>query len=230
MIIALCGFANSGKSTIATYLVEKYNFTRLSFAASVKDAAAVTFGWDRKKLEGITDEDRAWREAADPYWSAIQGGAFTPRNALQLIGNTMRTVFHPNIWCSKVVKTILDRENALHAPVVIDDMRYCNERDALEAIGATTFIVKTPGFPSTEHQRVWDLGFTGNGIPGSSLHPSEWDWLRHHAIHELSTPVILNDGDLPKLYKTIDSVYTTLLERERRNLSNQYTMKSSEAF
>lgn len=229
MIIALCGFANSGKSTIAEYLVKKYNFTRLSFAAPVKDAAAATFGWERSRLEGITGEDRAWREQPDPYWSTIKGEPFSPRQGLQLIGNTMRVAFHTDIWCSKVVKTILDGIHDIHAPIVIDDMRYCNERDALEAIGATTFIVKVPGFASAEHQRVWDLGFTGNGIPGSSLHPSEWDWLRHHAIHELTTPVIINDGDLPELYKTIDSVYTTLLEQERKRLANQYTMKQIEA-
>ncbi|WP_346927659.1 hypothetical protein, partial [uncultured Arthrobacter sp.] len=35
-VIGLSGFAGSGKSTVANYLVEEHGFTRLSFAAPLK--------------------------------------------------------------------------------------------------------------------------------------------------------------------------------------------------
>jgi Tfp pilus assembly pilus retraction ATPase PilT len=60
-IIAIAGFIGSGKDTAAEYLINNHNFTKLSFAGSLKDAVAVVFGWNRVLLEGETLESRQWR-------------------------------------------------------------------------------------------------------------------------------------------------------------------------
>ena len=54
MIIGVCGLIGAGKDTIADYLVNIHEFRRDSFAATLKDAVAAVFGWDRDMLEGRT--------------------------------------------------------------------------------------------------------------------------------------------------------------------------------
>ena len=43
MIIGLCGFAGSGKGTLADILVENHGFRKISFATKLKDTASVIF-------------------------------------------------------------------------------------------------------------------------------------------------------------------------------------------
>jgi hypothetical protein len=58
MIVGITGLISSGKDTIAEYLITQHGFKKLSFAASLKDAVAAVFGWDRNLLEGTTQEGR----------------------------------------------------------------------------------------------------------------------------------------------------------------------------
>jgi hypothetical protein len=73
MIVGLVGFIGSGKGTVADIMTTEHGFSKESFAGGVKDAASVIFGWDRKLLEGDTEESRAWRETPDEYWSEKLG-------------------------------------------------------------------------------------------------------------------------------------------------------------
>ena len=83
MIIGLVGFIGSGKDTAADYLVNFHGFRRDSFAATLKDAVADIFGWDRTLIEGRTTESREWRECQDDWWSKRLGMPITPRWILQ---------------------------------------------------------------------------------------------------------------------------------------------------
>ena len=100
MIIGICGFIGAGKDTAADYLVNFHGFRRDSFAATLKDAVAAVFGWDRELLEGRTKEAREWREQVDPWWSQRLGmPALTPRWVLQYWGTEVgRNAFHTDIW------------------------------------------------------------------------------------------------------------------------------------
>ncbi len=68
-LIGICGFIGSGKNTVADYISQKYEYQKVSFAAGVKDAVSVLFNWDRKMLEGDTEESRKWRETPDTWWT-----------------------------------------------------------------------------------------------------------------------------------------------------------------
>jgi hypothetical protein len=84
MIVGICGFQSSGKDTIAELLINEYGFKKLSFAGALKDVLSVIFGWSREKLEGLTKEDREWREQIDIWWSkTLDMPQLTPRYALQ---------------------------------------------------------------------------------------------------------------------------------------------------
>ena len=69
MILGLVRFAGSGKGTIGNLLVENHGYKTESFAVSIKDAAAVIFGWDRSLLELDTAQSREFCEMKDEYWS-----------------------------------------------------------------------------------------------------------------------------------------------------------------
>jgi hypothetical protein len=105
MIVGLVGFIGAGKGTVADILTRKYGFQKESFANAVKDAVAPIFGWERKMLEGDTQESRVWRESKDYWWSEALGMDFSPRLALQLMGTEAgRNVFGTNLWVLSMIK------------------------------------------------------------------------------------------------------------------------------
>ena len=90
MIIGICGFKSSGKDTIADYLIQNYGFKRLSFASALKDIISIMFDWPRDKLEGLTKEDREWREQIDPWWSkTLNIQLLSPRYVMQYFGTDL---------------------------------------------------------------------------------------------------------------------------------------------
>jgi dephospho-CoA kinase len=61
MIVGICGFAGSGKDTIAK-VFEEHGFRIMSFADILKDVVSLMYGLDRDLLSGKTTESRVWRE------------------------------------------------------------------------------------------------------------------------------------------------------------------------
>jgi len=211
MIIGLSGFAGTGKSTIAEYLVREHGFVRLSFASAVKDIAGAAFGWDRQRLEGATPQDRLWREQPDAFWSQRMMKPFSPRYALQFLGTDIfRQHVLPTIWCDNVIAKI--RNLGLDANVVIDDVRFVNERNALRAEGAQFLLVRKSEFPSALHAELWNAArarFRVRDIihdDRTHLHLSEWDWLQDATVAD--DPVIVNSGSYDDLYAAVDAWYT----------------------
>lgn len=208
-IIGLCGFAGSGKSTAANFLVREHGFTRLSFATAVKDITAILFGWDRERLNGTTPQDRLWREEPDLFWSARMQRPWTPRIALQFVGTDLcRQHVHENIWAEQVVAQI--RRLGPTAKVIIDDVRFVNEIQTLRGIGAHLLIVHRQYdgntiFPTAEHALLWEQApILPSSIP---LHPSEWNWLQ---IADIKTmPYIINDGSYDTFFAKLNMWYTT---------------------
>lgn len=135
MILGVTGFIGSGKDTVADYLCTFHGFKRISFAASLKDAVASIFGWDRELLEGTTKTSREWREQKDDWWSTRLEMDITPRKILQYWGTEVcRNGFHPDIWVASV-------ENKLRQAtdnIVITDCRFSNEVMAIKNAGGIT--------------------------------------------------------------------------------------------
>jgi hypothetical protein len=125
MIIGICGFQSSGKDTIAELLINEYGFKKLSFAGALKDVVSVIFGWSREKLEGLTKEDREWREQIDVWWSkTLDIPQLSPRYALQYFGTELfRNHWHPDIWV-KVVENKLTNMAKEEENVIITDCRF----------------------------------------------------------------------------------------------------------
>lgn len=165
MIIGLCGAQGVGKDTVGDILVSEYGFTKITFAAALKDVVSILFSWPRDLLEGITEESRLWRETIDMYWSEKTNiSGFTPRKALQYVGtDLLRRQLYNNIWINIVENKInmllsLNQETN----IVITDCRFINEFNMIKKFsGSQIFkIVKDV-----------DTQLTNN-----VLHSSEVEW------------------------------------------------------
>jgi len=216
MIIGLAGLAGSGKDTVANFIVEKYEFVRVSFANALKDASAVIFSWPRDMLEGDTSESRDWREQVDPYWSAKFGYAVTPRIMLQKFGTDVcRRHLHDNIWINCVEKKLQENhKNNLNT--IITDVRFPNEVKMIRNAGGKIFRVKRGAEPVW-----WDLAIKANSLypslPGDNkasvdlitnkleiehnLHISEWAW-----VGTSFDSVINNDSTLEDLDAAVTNI------------------------
>jgi len=200
MIIGVVGFIGSGKGTVADILVQKHNFTKLSFADSLKDATAAIFGWPRHLLEGETAESRAWREENDEWWSEKTGKHITPRNMLQVMGTEVgRDMLDPNIWIYS-----LERKMDLYPNVVIADVRFPNEIKFIQEKGGFVIRVKRGSDPEW-YDTAYRANKEGNTdlMVDYSIHYSEWAWIGQNFDYQLDNvgPLSMLDGDIEHMRK-----------------------------
>lgn len=181
MIVGLLGFIGSGKGTVASTLVEDYNFRQDSFASSLKDACAAIFGWPRNMLEGDTKESREWREIVDTWWANKLGiENFSPRYALQIMGtDVLRNHFNQDLWFLTVENRIRQNPNQ---HVVISDVRFPNEIDFIRKQGGILIQINRGAAPVWYETAI--MANKGNSIARevmtktySSAHFSEWAWV-----------------------------------------------------
>jgi hypothetical protein len=206
MIIGIAGFQGSGKDTIADYLCNIYGFKRDSFAATLKDAVAAVFGWDRELLEGRTKESRAWRETVDSWWAnRLDMPNLTPRLVLQKWGTEVaRTAWHDDTWIASLENKLVKAHN----DIVITDVRFPNEIQAVRNAGGIVIRVVRGAEPEW-----YDLAVTTNegtfdhmkqAYP--EVHPSEWAW-----IGTDFDAVIDNNADgLDPLFAQVKNLVTNL--------------------
>jgi hypothetical protein len=183
MIIGICGFAGSGKDTIADYLQNIHQFRRESFAHTLKDAVASVFGWDRDMLEGRTRESREWREQADTWWTERLNITVTPRLVLQVWGTEVaRKSYHDDIW----IASLENKLRKTHDDVVISDCRFPNEIKAIKAAGGIVIrVVRGPEPAWFELARTVNQGPTCNTkwllskheLEKYNVHASETAWI-----------------------------------------------------
>ncbi len=206
MIIGFVGFIGSGKDTAADYLVNFHGFRRDSFAATLKDAVANVFGWDRTLLEGRTKESREWREQEDAWWSERLGKPITPRYILQYWGTEVcRNGFHSDIWIASLENKL--RKTADN--VVITDVRFTNEIKSIKDAGGKVFRIKRGPDPSWYEYAVnfnqgptnmrWSL--SKMQLDRDKVHASEFSWVGNKHIDA----EIDNNGTIDDLYNQLRS-------------------------
>lgn len=197
-LIAITGFRNAGKDTIADYLVKKYGYTKLSFAGAVKDVASVVFDWDRDMLEGSTVESRLKREIVDEWWSKRLGiKNLTPRWVLQNFGTELfRNHFHDEIWIANLERKIMKYDK-----VVITDCRFPNEYDMVKKYDGTIISVFRDDVPEWFNDIKNDTIKHPPCISGHELHSSDWLWIKFNTDF-----TVYNNSTLNNLYEQVDDI------------------------
>jgi hypothetical protein len=199
MIIGVCGFIGSGKDTVADYLVNFHEFRRDSFAATLKDAVAAVFGWDRELLEGRTKQAREWREQVDPWWAErLNMPDLTPRWVLQYWGTEVcRKSFADDIW----IASLEHKLQASGDSIVISDCRFPNEIKSIRRAGGQVVWVKRGELPIWYHLAVeanqGDLN-SQKMLDNIGVHVSETAW-----VGTDFDAVVDNNGTIEDLYKQI---------------------------
>ncbi len=111
-IVAISGKMHSGKSYVADRLIEEHGFIKGSFASALKEDV-LRMGFPREAI----DEKPGWM-----------------RELLQKYGQARRAV-NPDHWVDRLMERLnilINEEPAfIERRVVIDDMRFENEADAL---------------------------------------------------------------------------------------------------
>jgi hypothetical protein len=150
-VVAISGWAGSGKDTAAEYLIKDRNFERISFAGPLKDICADLFNVDRawfdipsKKevpLVPVKPQDSFATSVvnimrAGRNFFLADGGKmaenspnselfWSPRSFAILIGSVMRSV-DSDYWVKRAVKVMDPQKD-----YVITDLRYRNEAEVL---------------------------------------------------------------------------------------------------
>jgi hypothetical protein len=194
-IFAICGFAGSGKDTLADFLVENRGYTKLSFASLLKDVVSVLFSWDREMLEGKTEASREWRETVDTWWETkLQIKGLTPRMILQTIGtDVLRNHFNEDIWVIAIERKILQSK---YNKIVITDCRFPNEYIMLKELGSKFVCVCRNELPD------WGIDFLNRGTKPKNIHESEYLWLNFDFDY-----IIENVGTVENFKKDILSTF-----------------------
>lgn len=142
--IALMGRARSGKDSVAARLVGHHNYSRVAFADPLKDMALA--------LDPIITYERAGGGYLPTHLSRVvswHGWEYAKerypevRRTLQRLGEAVRAA-DPNFW----LRLALDRIDSIAGPVVVSDVRYPNEAEALSARGFLVVRIWRPRYPA----------------------------------------------------------------------------------
>jgi hypothetical protein len=163
-VIALCGPAGSGKSTVANYLVERYGAQRYGFATPLKEMVKRALDFTDEQVYGTQEQ----KEAIDPRYG------HSPRWFLQHIGTEgCRAVFGQDFWPKMCLDTIVRQNQSI---AVIEDMRFVNESEMV------LFDPRVNGFV----WRLWPVDDCESAarMATAGQHASEEEWSMVHASLE----------------------------------------------
>lgn len=138
LIVGVCGAKQHGKGTIASALTT-YGFTEINFADALKRACSAAFGIP---LEVFYDNDNDRKEKPlDEYGYPDE----SPRSILQYTGTELFRARWPNIWINTWKRMALG-----HPRVVVSDLRFPNELDAVRELNGYIIRVTRPGYGSPD--------------------------------------------------------------------------------
>ncbi len=181
-LLGLCGFAQSGKDTVAGLLVDKLGWERVAFADALREVlyalnpiVETTFEpvYEYNKLEPVQHipvEVRVQDLVIGQGWDAAKVGYAEVRQLLQRLGTEAgREVIDQNLW----VRMGEDKIEAAGKPVVVTDCRFPNE---------VALIKRRRG------HLVW---IDRPGVGAANAHASE-----HSVTSADCDSIIKNDGDI----------------------------------
>lgn len=211
--IGLSGFAQSGKTTAAKYLEEKYGFKRRHIADPLRAMLAVLL-----RANGLNSEMIGRYLEGDLKESVIPELGVTSRYAQITIGTEWgRNLINPDLWANTWMRGVTPGEKVMN-----DSVRFVNEQQAVRSLGGFTIMIKRPGTVPAKFKWGWlgkalyKLGFM------FGVHDSE-------RIDRLKPDyVIHNDGPLELLYQDLDAAMADW--ERRKGVPKPWSKQDSDAF
>ena len=163
-IIGLAGAASAGKSTVARMLVGDHGFTEVALADPIKRICRDVFAFTDEQLWGPSSK----RNEPDTRFRRSDLSCLTPRHALQQLGTEWGRGCYDNVWVDLAIRTAdkllgqvvydynpkygprlntadsLTREKCRPRGVVISDVRFVNEAEAIRAAGGKVWRILRP--------------------------------------------------------------------------------------
>ena len=163
-IIAFAGRKRSGKSMLAMGIKEvKTDTVIIAIADNLKALCAELLNITVDKLNKMKDDGTTFRKKANGRWvtilndktkisveticKEINGKVFTSvREVLQVIGTDLIRKYCPNWHINKTIEHIelLLEDKTFTGNIVVDDVRFPNEKCAIEKLGGDVFFVIRP--------------------------------------------------------------------------------------
>jgi hypothetical protein len=127
MIIGLSGYAQSGKDATANLLCLNYGYERHAFADPIRTGIY--------RLNPFVNSTTRLAEIVDEYGWDVAKHEPEVRRLMQVFGTEVgRKMFGENFWIKTAMKDI-----QAGSRIVISDVRYPNEADAIKALGGTVW-------------------------------------------------------------------------------------------
>jgi hypothetical protein len=133
-LIGISGRARAGKDSCASVLTGELGFVRIAFADALKDGARAMFGFSEEQIGG------SLKETVDARFGV------SPRRVMQLLGTDFgRKLIAEDLWVRLAGARIdLAREKGARG-IVVPDVRFPNEAQAVRAWGGRVWRVERPG-------------------------------------------------------------------------------------
>lgn len=151
ILLGLTGLKNSGKDTVAAYLIKEYGYERRAFADKLKQSAAAIFGINPSEFETLKNDEnaRVRIETLDAGDVKVLAG-MSVREFLQRYGTeSHRDIFGNNFWVDQVLPVggyYADRD------IVITDVRYVGEALRFQQLrGYVIRVVRDKNAPVDQH-------------------------------------------------------------------------------
>jgi hypothetical protein len=140
-IIGLTGYAQSGKDTFASILVEKYGYSRIAFADKIRD-----FLYGINPMVGCSPTGYLQDLVNLVGWDKAKQEPQV-RRLLQDLGISARDLISEDIWVTAALSSVSKDQR-----VVITDVRFENEAAMIKSMGGQLWRIKRSGVgPVNDH-------------------------------------------------------------------------------
>jgi hypothetical protein len=175
MIIGLGGYAQTGKDTVADHLVHNYGFVRVAFADPIREAL---YKLNPKIRLGESSGVSLSHAVDNMGWEEVKQLSTDARELLQRLGTEVgREMFGNDFWVNQAMLRAKEHQN-----VVISDVRYINEANAVKNAGGYVW-------------RINKLGVNAINQHESEKNLDDYSFDSH----------LWNNGSFEELYDLVDS-------------------------
>lgn len=161
-VIGFAGRMRNGKTQSALYLVDKYDYVKLSCAGALKKLCANLLNIDLDRLNQMKNDNVPIQIQPDETWAItianaigvdkdmvahdLEGVIFKDvRDVLQYVGSDIIRK-HKENWHVDILRSEIASLLEQGFKVVIDDVRFTNECDMIKEFGGEVYFVSRRGY------------------------------------------------------------------------------------